>query len=628
MKVNSQNPIHKMYAYGYEDYYDEQSSNAPSATENYEDYSVSTKGHSVASRRMHGQRRYSEQSQSMYDQQTYDESQYSEEQAYYDQSRPTYDQPIYDNSHQFDEQTSYDSEYEQTSSYDGNQYSQSTYDRGPYYQADSVNEQNQHGQPTYYQSSDTHDEEGEYYDGGVEESYDEYADYDEYFEEEEEVDVALLMSTVQFEDGNTATREVNISKLMFSAKAEEELPDSYKNAEQYGEHFLKLPKRDQDVEDIEPHKTTKSIVPIRMLPVDNKPYQYSYPFTKRRYYTATTIVAAVGLAATGVYLSTQSLATLSPQQYRASYVDKNADYLYLPRFQFGGFTGGLKGDIQRRVDIAEASMDTSIYQGALPGVVPILRTSDATKVATTSQSHDPFHGFGPPQFNPAANTRSVHKSPSDKVTLTSTELTRYNPPTDQGPAVVLDPMFHGSMMDVSFLPYNPTREVPVFWDVPLTGGQRVQTVFGKCLKLVQCSDVGKELLTRQLEENGASNTSPSSDREPPLKADFIYSSIYTNVDCSTSTGIDRGISLNLATSNMVDIIYSPHIMDAARLFLPPVEAYGRGIVLMRDPVERVLALYEYLTVGKHDDSNGVNKMSLEQFARSGKSKHNCIHLSL
>jgi hypothetical protein len=47
--------------------------------------------------------------------------------------------------------------------------------------------------------------------------------------------------------------------------------------------------------------------------------------------------------------------------------------------------------------------------------------------------------------------------------------------------------------------------------------------------------------------------------------------------------------------------------------LPPIEAYGRGIVILRNPVERIVALYEYLK-----EQNGqVKNMSLEQFVRSG-----------
>ena len=144
----------------------------------------------------------------------------------------------------------------------------------------------------------------------------------------------------------------------------------------------------------------------------------------------------------------------------------------------------------------------------------------------------------------------------------------------------------------------------------MTGGPRVQYVFGNCLRLVQCSEVGKELLDRQSKES-------TSERDLPLKAEFIHSSTYANADCSTSSGIDRGIAQDLATSNLVDVVYSPNIMDAARLFLPPVEAYGRGIVLMRDPVDRVVALYEYLNAAKQGDGRGVNKLSLEQFAKSG-----------
>jgi hypothetical protein len=208
-------------------------------------------------------------------------------------------------------------------------------------------------------------------------------------------------------------------------------------------------------------------------------------------------------------------------------------------------------------------------------MVPILRNSNSNNAGLGTRVKDPFNGFGPPQFHPALSTRSISHDGHvpEKVTLTSTPLTGYNPPADDGPAIVLDPMLHGALVDVSYLPYNPDLEISVFWDVPMTGGPRVQYVFGNCLRLVQCSEVGKELLDRQSKES-------TSERDLPLKAEFIHSSTYANVDCSTSSGIDRGIAQDLATSNLVDVVYSPNIMDAARLFLPPVEAYGRGIVLM------------------------------------------------
>ena len=64
---------------------------------------------------------------------------------------------------------------------------------------------------------------------------------------------------------------------------------------------------------------------------------------------------------------------------------------------------------------------------------------------------------------------------------------------------------------------------------------------------------------------------------------------------------------------MADVIYSPDLHDVARLFAPPVQAYGRGVVIVRNPIERAVAKYEWLRVIDDD----VMKMTLEEFAKSG-----------
>lgn len=546
------------YAYGYEDYYDEHSN-----------YTRDTDRSSVA-------RSYDSNSNGALEE--------SERTSYVESTAGSYDSN--NNSSALDE-TERDSAYEEQSAYD----EESRYDQA------------------YARSRDPYEEYDEYFSDDYEDEDDEeYDDYEEYFEEEE--NPLPPFDTFQFEDPNTATREVNVSKFAFSVSADDELPDSYKNLDQYGQ-YLHLPKRNEPTKVDEQPKRRKPKQPIRMLP-NNVKSHHRYPFTKRKYYTLTTIVAAVALVATGIYLSTQSLATVSPQQFKSSYIDKDAQYLFLPKFYFGGMTGGIRGDVQRRANVDETALLDPSYE-TLPGmVVPILRNSNNVNAKLNNRKEpDPYHGFGPAQFYPGQSVRS-----DSKATLTSGALTSYNPPSETGPIIVLDPMFHGSMMDVSHLPYNPVREIPVFWDVPMTGGQRIQYIFGHCLKLIQCSEVGKDLLSRQAEVSGVSVES----YDPPLNSEFIRSSTYANVDCSTSSGIERGRAHDLATSNTVDVIYSPNIMDVARLFLPPVEAYGRGIVLIRDPIDRVVALYEYLNVAKHGDSNGVNKMSLEQFVRSGKTR--------
>lgn len=69
----------------------------------------------------------------------------------------------------------------------------------------------------------------------------------------------------------------------------------------------------------------------------------------------------------------------------------------------------------------------------------------------------------------------------------------------------------------------------------------------------------------------------------------------------------------LATSGMADIFYSPDLHDVSRLFAPPVTAYGRAVIIIRDPIERAMAQYRYL---KENNHQAVKDMSLEEFANS------------
>jgi hypothetical protein len=311
----------------------------------------------------------------------------------------------------------------------------------------------------------------------------------------------------------------------------------------------------------------------------------------------------------------------------------NAEFFYLPRYEFGGGSGGITGIRDDGVRRVEDSTYYDIFSAAATGdntaeqyVPSSSSTPDAPKlvlaptadanpsnvklVANTRSSlhslraaQDPFGGFGPRQFNPIYDG---HHRPQDKKMLTSSALSSYTPPEEEnGLTIVLDPMFNGAMIDVSVLPVNPDREMPVFWDVPMSAVPRIQYVLGHCLKLVQCTETGKYLLIRDI---------PAS-FDPPLKVESVQSLKYVNVDCSTPHGIARGVSHNLATSKMIDAVYTPEIHDAARLFAPPIQAYGRGLVMMRHPVERICALYEYLRL--NGDDSKVKGLSLQDYANSG-----------
>ena len=444
------------------------------------------------------------------------------------------------------------------------------------------------------------------------------------------------------------TREINIHDTPFFAGMDESLPDEYSDASLY-DHELIFPHQEELSVDDEV-SMERGNDEIRMLPQQyyfHKQTQSSH----RRAYAMVTIAAALSLSVAGVVFAAQVLATASPQSIadKLTSSNKDATYFYMPRYEFGGTPGGLSQgyeaeEMSRRATMTRGA-DTTGRTANLheePKLVPlgtnpdnvmlianIERTSSSLRApqSTGSSSRtpqstgkDPFHGFGPPQFNPAFNTRE-----SSKVTLTSTPLTSYNPPEaplgDIVQTVVIDPMFHGAMLDVSVLPFQPQRELPVFWEIPMTGAERIKYALGSCLKLVECSDIGKELLMREYKESEIHAQDSTlmldgapPDFDPPLKTSYIHASTSVNVDCSTPTGIDRAISHDLAASKMIDVMYTPDMHDAARMFAPPTEAYGRGMVVMRHPVERVVAQYEYLRLLR--DGSGVGSMTLDQFANS------------
>ena len=439
-----------------------------------------------------------------------------------------------------------------------------------------------------------------------------------------------------------ATREVNIHENPFAAM-DESLPEEYSDSSLY-DHELILP-----VEKEDSIVSSEGEDDYRMISLEDR-WRAKKSFTlQRKTYTFLTILGAVSLCVIGIIVAVQVLATSSSISFSPNY---NAEYFYIPRYDFGGGSGGITGIRDDGVRRFEDSQYYGTFEGVPEEVAgsisPALKTpptsqeapkllpvtpavvakinprSSSLRSSILKNVQDQFKGFGPRQFNPIYDGHNIQ----EKSLLTSSALASYNPPNDSTLTIVLDPMFNGAMMDVSVLPVTPELETPVFWDVQMTGVPRMQYIFGHCLKLVQCSEVGKDLLIRQFEDDGEATPTQGdstlivdgvpSNYDPPLNVEYIHASKFVNVDCSKPHGIERGLAHDLATSNMVDIIYTPNILDAARLFAPPIEAYGRSIVIMRHPVERIVALYEYMKVGRSVGSVRTRGMSLGEFANSGK----------
>ena len=170
-----------------------------------------------------------------------------------------------------------------------------------------------------------------------------------------------------------------------------------------------------------------------------------------------------------------------------------------------------------------------------------------------------------------------------------------------------------------------------------------KTILGVCYQLVQCSNEGDDILSREhdvligkddestegrrslltlVEEDNFVSQEVNQVEEPrsyplsfnpPLSTEVVDLSTFVNVDCSTSQGLDRAISQDLLSAGIVDVVHTTSLLDMSRLFVND-GLYGRPVVMIRNPLHRALAKYEWMRVM---DEN-VMTMSLNTFAKSGK----------
>ena len=150
-------------------------------------------------------------------------------------------------------------------------------------------------------------------------------------------------------------------------------------------------------------------------------------------------------------------------------------------------------------------------------------------------------------------------------------------------------------------PSRPT-DVPYFFHVPRAGGSTVKEVVGKCLGLVQASDVGVR--------DGHGD-------DPVLQVRDIKESRYVNVDTTTVPGIQRAASLGLSSSGLADVVVSSYLHESAGLY--DLEHQGRAFIIFRDPVQRATSMYWYRVeeVGDLDRS-----VSIEDYAQGNGIENN------
>jgi len=140
--------------------------------------------------------------------------------------------------------------------------------------------------------------------------------------------------------------------------------------------------------------------------------------------------------------------------------------------------------------------------------------------------------------------------------------------------------------------------IPFYVFIPETGGLTLQRLTRECLGLVEASNAGSQDLA------GTSltvQTLPGGGR-------------YVNVDMNTDLGLDRAKNFQIASSGLVDIVYSP-------LFYPVVEKIfdsnrtGRMFTIFCHPVSRAIMVYQ---------KNQAPGTTMEQYILSGQLENNYV----
>ncbi len=178
---------------------------------------------------------------------------------------------------------------------------------------------------------------------------------------------------------------------------------------------------------------------------------------------------------------------------------------------------------------------------------------------------------------------------------------------------VVDLGFPGSSIDESFSavwePLERPRDVPLFLQIPRSGGKILNNILRKCHNFVTTSGANG------MHYNNAEwslNIVPHPDGGRQV-----------NVNTFTSLGLQRSRELGLVNRGVADVIFTNLFQDSADLF--DRDHRGRIFTLLRNPVHQAASVYYHLRNATRDDpayDRAVRVMTLEEYATSPKIRSN------
>eukprot|EP01082_Thalassiosira_pseudonana_P012992 g12180.t1.1.5e17418b g12180 g12180.t1 contig6:1386227-1387766(-) len=206
---------------------------------------------------------------------------------------------------------------------------------------------------------------------------------------------------------------------------------------------------------------------------------------------------------------------------------------------------------------------------------------------------------------------------SDQKTSGSTELT-YHPHTGNFQVDSLWEDLEGLAEMAE--PYNPTRDVPVFWHVPKCGGTTLQDLMMHCFGMIGANEIGGAYVK---------------DTGPLEVVKLDNGNRYVNVDMSNPDGIGHAQELGFGQSGLADVIMTSWLHPTAIVFGSggddvddTADGYeihrGRCFTLVRHPIRRAISMFYYLkdATWEHTFSEVYKTMTIEEYAESQYSEDN------